>query len=88
MAKGINRPQKGPNIVLNGKFSQPYSQYLVQARAYVRKHLSLVVTLTWPSLVQNLKIMARMIEWTKESDFVQKTYPSKLGQLDRMISVT
>ena len=28
-----NSPQMDPNIVLYGKFSQPYSQYTVQARA-------------------------------------------------------
>ena len=29
----LNGPQKGPNMVLNGKFFQPYSQYPVRAQA-------------------------------------------------------
>ena len=33
-------------MVLYGKFSQPYSQYPVQARAYVRSRLSLALTLS------------------------------------------
>ena len=49
------RPQKPPNMVLyHGKFSQPYRQCPVWARAYVRSRLSLVlqvlsqwVTATW-----------------------------------------
>ena len=39
---GINGLQKGQNMVLNGKFSQPYSQYPVHARVYVRKRLFFV----------------------------------------------
>ena len=31
VTKEWNRPQKGLNMVLNGKFSQPYVEYLVQA---------------------------------------------------------
>ena len=31
--EALNRPQKRPNMVLIGKFSQPYSQYPVRARA-------------------------------------------------------
>ena len=33
VTEALNGPQKGHNMVLNGKFSQPYSQYPVQARA-------------------------------------------------------
>ena len=33
------RPQKRPNTVLYGMFSQTYIQYLVRARAYVRSRL-------------------------------------------------
>ena len=33
VTEALNRPQKCPNIVLNGKFSQPHSQYPVQAQA-------------------------------------------------------
>ena len=39
--KSINRLQKGPNIVINDKFSQPYGQCPVRARAYVQSRLSL-----------------------------------------------
>ena len=42
VTEALNRPQKGPNMELNSKFSQPYSQYSVQARAYVPSCLSLV----------------------------------------------
>ena len=39
----LTRPQKPPNMVLyQGKFSQPYSQCPVWARAYVQSRLSLV----------------------------------------------
>ena len=38
----LNRPQKHPNVVLYGKFSQLYIQYPVRARAYVRSRLSIV----------------------------------------------
>ena len=33
VTEALNRPQKGPNRVLNGKLSQPYSQYPVRAQA-------------------------------------------------------
>ena len=35
----LNRPQKHPNMVLFGMFSEPYIQYPVQAQAYVRSCL-------------------------------------------------
>ena len=51
--KGI-LPQKPPNIVLyQGKFSQPYSQYPVCARAQMRSRL--------PSLVIRNKIVIYVI---------------------------
>ena len=37
---GINRQKK--YMVPYGMFSQPYNQYLVRVRAYVRSHLSLM----------------------------------------------
>ena len=40
--EALNRPQKGPNMVLNCKFSQPHSQYSVRARVSVRSRLILV----------------------------------------------
>ena len=40
---GIKEAHKLPNMVLYGKFSQPYSQYPVWARANVRSRLSLVL---------------------------------------------
>ena len=43
ITEALNRPQKGPNMVLNGQFSQPYSQYPVQALTYVRSRLCLVL---------------------------------------------
>ena len=42
VTEAINRPQKSPNMVLYGMLSQPYIQYPVRARAYVRSRLSLV----------------------------------------------
>ena len=33
VTEALNSPQKGPNMVLDGMFSQPYSQYPVQAQA-------------------------------------------------------
>ena len=33
VCEALNRPQNCPNMVLNGKFSQPYIQYPVRARA-------------------------------------------------------
>ena len=44
VTEAFNRPQNGPNFVLNGKFSQPYSQYSVWAGAYVQSRLSLVLS--------------------------------------------
>ena len=38
----LNRPSKGPNMVLNCKFSQPFRQYPVRAWAYAQSRLSLV----------------------------------------------
>ena len=35
----LNRPQKCPNMVFYGMFSQQYIQYPVRARAYVRSRL-------------------------------------------------
>ena len=43
VTEALNRPQKGPNMVLNGKFSQPYGQYPKRAQAYVMRCLFYVV---------------------------------------------
>ena len=42
VTEALNRCQKGLNMVLNNRFSQPYSKYPVWARAYVRSRLCLV----------------------------------------------
>ena len=53
VTEALNRPQKRPNMVMYGKFSQPYSQYPVRARTYVRNRLfpcwSLNIDNTWKS---------------------------------------
>ena len=41
VTEALNRPQKEPNMVIYGVFSQPYSQYSVRARADVRSRLFL-----------------------------------------------
>ena len=47
VTEALNRPQKTLNMVLyHGKFSQPYSQYAVWMRAYVRSRLSLVTVIS------------------------------------------
>ena len=48
----LNRPQKHPKIVLYGMFSEPYSQYPVQARAYMRSGLSLVFSFHYRKIIQ------------------------------------
>ena len=42
VTEALNRHQKGPHMVLNVKFSEPYSQYPVRAQAYMHSHLALV----------------------------------------------
>ena len=41
VTEALNRSQKGPNMVLNGKFSQPYD-HPVWVQAYVQNRLFLV----------------------------------------------
>ena len=42
VTEALNRLKKGQHMVLNGQFSQPYSEYPVRARANVRSPLSLI----------------------------------------------
>ena len=47
-------PQKPPDMVLYGMFSQPYSQYPVGARGYMRSRLSFGQYLLSSCLILNL----------------------------------
>ena len=51
VTEALHRPQKPPNLVLyHGKFSQPYSQCPVWARAYVRSRLPSLVSIVLKTL--------------------------------------
>ena len=58
VTEALNRPQKRPNMVLNDKFSQPYSQYSLRAWASdgVVYPMFVYPSLTWCSINLDVKM--------------------------------
>ena len=78
-----NRPQKGLNIEINGKFSQPYSQYPVWAQAYVRSRLP---SLSFAQRYMTSDLHRVLLPWANCATQPNNMLTVTLGQVISIIS--
>ena len=88
----LDRFQKSKKNVLNGKFSQPYSQYFIRAQAYVRNYLFVVSTCLSKSsfrsknFARDLKTKRKTFQLIKSSLVIQTEHIDSVGVVPSILT--